>query len=705
MGIMSFLRNKAGAILVFGIGFAIVAFLIGDVVRTGTPFWQANQNVVGKIGGESIDIKDFNEKVEQTTANYRQQMGGNLNPQMTSYIVENTWNQTVSEILLDREVKRLGLEVGRTEINDMLTGKNPAQQVVQNFGDPKTGVVNVAQLNKFRGDIESQPTGSPGLAQWQAFLVGLKKERLNQKYFNLIKNSLYVTSLEAREDYMQRNKIADFSYVALDYTSIPDNQVKITDDDYKEYYEENKQLFKNAEETRSFKYVVFDAKPSATDSAEMKSRIDKMATEFRAATNDSLFVSINSDTRSPVTYVRKGQLDPALDSVAFKSPAGTFIGPVFSNGTYKMAKVIDVKMVADSAKSAHILVNPTAEGGLDRAKAKADSIANLIRKGADFAELAKKFGTDGTKDKSGDLGYYAYGAQGLDKDYNEAIFSGKVGDLKVITSQYGVHVIKIQDQRGSSKVAKVAVIDKALTSSNKTQQAIYAKAAAFLGSIGDGENFEEKTKKQGLQALDAADVTATQSSVPGLENARELVRWVFKADKGKVSEQVYSFNDKYVVAKVTQIKEEGIPPVEQVKPAIEPKVRDLVKSRMLTEKIEKALAGASSINAIAQKLGKQAFPVQNVVFANPIIPNAGQENKVIGTVFGLNPGKMYKNSIIGEKGVYVVALNKFTNPAPLTNTYQQKTQMMKTLGQQAQGQAFRVLRDNGNVKDYRGKFF
>jgi peptidyl-prolyl cis-trans isomerase D len=543
------------------------------------------------------------------------------------------------------------------------------------------------------------------LNQWHAFLKGLKQERLNQKYFNLIKNSLYVTSLEAREDYIQRNKTADFSYVALDYASIPDNQVKISDDDYKEYYEENKQQFKNTEEIRSFKYVVFDANPSRADSAEMKSKIDKLAAEFKASTNDSLFVSINSDTRNPVTYVRKGQLDPAIGSVAFTSSAGAFIGPVYSNGTYKIAKVIDVKTVPDSAKSAHILINPTAEGGLDKAKAKADSIADLIRKGADFAALAKKFGTDGTKDKGGELGYYSYGAQGLDKDYNDAIFSGNVGDLKVITSQYGVHVIKIQDQKGSSKVAKVAVIDKGLTSSNKTRQAVYSKAAAFLGSVDDAKDFDENAKKHGLPVLDAGDVTSTQSSIPGLENVRELVRWVFKADQGDVSDQVYSFDNKYVVAKVTGIKEEGIPPIEQVKSVIEPKVRDLVKARMLREKIEKVMIGASSINQIAQKVGTAPVPVQNIVFANPVLPNAGQENKVVGTVFGLQPGKISKKPIYGEKGVYVVSVNKFSNPAPLTNTYHQKTQMMKTLGQQAQGHAFRVLRDNGNVKDYRGKFF
>ncbi|MBC7744411.1 MAG: SurA N-terminal domain-containing protein, partial [Flavobacterium sp.] len=91
MGIMSFLRNRAGAIIVGAIGFAIVAFLLGDVVTMGTPFWKANQNQVGEVAGETISIQEFNEKVEVNSNNFKQQMGqNNLNPQMTSYVVDNT---------------------------------------------------------------------------------------------------------------------------------------------------------------------------------------------------------------------------------------------------------------------------------------------------------------------------------------------------------------------------------------------------------------------------------------------------------------------------------------------------------------------------------------------------------------------------------------------------------------------------------------
>lgn len=124
MGIMGFLRNRAGIIIVGVIGFSILAFLVSDAIRLGSPFWAANNNQVGEVAGESIAIQDFNAKVEQNANNFKQQMGqSSLAPQMMAYVVDNTWNQTVSQILLEKEVSRLGLEVGKTELNDMISGK------------------------------------------------------------------------------------------------------------------------------------------------------------------------------------------------------------------------------------------------------------------------------------------------------------------------------------------------------------------------------------------------------------------------------------------------------------------------------------------------------------------------------------------------------------------------------------------------------
>lgn len=700
MGIMSFLRNRAGVILIGAIGLAIVAFLVGDVATSGGPLLRENQNVVGEVAGETISIDEFNSRVEQNTNNIRQQMGGDLNPQMSAYVIENSWNQAISEILMTKEFERLGMEVSKNELNDMITGKNPHPQLVQAFGNPETGTIDRVQLNAFLANVDTQDPSSPGRQQWGAFLLSLRQDRLGQKYNNLVSNSLYVTSLEAREDYNQRNKLASFKYVTLPYSSVKDSEVKLTDEDYKEYYEENKFRFKNPEETRSFEFVVFNAQASAADSADMKANIEKLAAEFRTTKNDSLFVSINADTKMPLTYVRKGQLDPALDSLVFSASEGTLVGPVFTNGAYKMAKVLDVRMSPDSVTASHILINPATEGGVDKAKAKADSLAALIRNGASFAELAAKHGTDGTKDKGGDLGTFARGA--MIPAFEEAVFNGSTGDLIVLPTQFGVHVIKITGQKGSSKVVKAAVVDKALGSSSKTQQEAYAKATSFLSEAGNAKEFDEQAAKLKLNKQLAENVTATQAMVMGLDNPREVIRWAFQAEEGDVSEQVFETGDKFIVAKLTDVREEGILPLDKIKKQIEPMVRNDVKADMLIERFEKANAG--NITQLAQKLGTKVVPAQNIVFANPILPGGGQENKVVGAVFGSAPGKL-SEPIQGEQGVYAFVVDKFTNPAPLTNVFKQKEQIMQGLIQRAPGETFRVLKEKAEVKDNRVNFF
>ncbi len=700
---MGFLRNRAGVIIVSLIGLSVVAFLISDAVRLGSPFWSASNNQVGEVAGETIDIQSFNAKLEENANNFKQQMGqSSLSTQMMAYVVENTWNQTVSQILLEKELNLLGLQVGKTELNDMISGKNPDPQVLQAFGNPQTGQINRDQLNQFLNNIEKEDAASPMRQQWGNFLLNLTQNRLSEKYFNLVKNSLYVTTLEAREDYQQRNKLASFKYLSLDYTSIPDQQIKLTDGDFQDYYEKNKYRFNNKVETRSFEYVVFDAKPSKADSAEINAKIVKLTNDFRVSANDSLFVSINSDTKTPIAYVRKGQLEPALDSAVFKAVAGTLLGPIFTGNSYKLAKVLDVKVGPDSVSASHILINPATEGGLDKAKAKADSIRNLIAKGASFAALAKQFGSDGSKDKGGDLGTFGRGA--MVPAFENAVFNGKTGDLKVITTQFGVHVININAQKGSSKVVKVALVDKSLSSSSKTQQAAYAKASAFLNKASDAKAFDELAKQSNYKKLIAQDVVGTQADLAGLENPREIIRWAYRADVGDVSDQVFETGDQFVIAKLTDVKEKGTLSLEQVKKQIEPQVIKEVKANRLEEKLNQALAGASSLEQVAQKVGKTVIPVENLVFANPILPGIGQENKLVGAIFGAQPAKLSK-AIRGESGVYAFMVNGISNPAPLLNPAKQKQQLVQYLYQRGAGAAFGVLRDQADVKDYRVKFF
>jgi peptidyl-prolyl cis-trans isomerase D len=699
MGIMGFLRNRAGVIIVIAIGFAIVAFLLSDAIRSGQGFISDSQSEVGEVAGEVVSYKEFNERVDQNSQQFKQQMGS-LNSQMTSYVVENTWNQTVSGLILQNQTKNLGLTVGQDELFDLLFN-NPSQQVQQIFTNQQTGQFDRATALNSRKSADTDPSGQLK-SQWVSLEDNVQQTRVNEKYVSLYKNAIYVNSLDAKDDYTNRNKLVNFEYTYKDYSSVPDAQVKIEDADYKEYYEKNKYKFKNETETRTFEYVAFDAAPSKQDTADAKLKIDKITEGLRTSTNDSLYLAINSDTKTPIVYQKKGSLDPALDSIMFSAAKGFVYGPYFSENSYKVAKLVDARISPDSVKARHILINPATEGGMEQAKAKADSIKNLINGGADFAKLALEFGTDGSKDKGGDLGTFARGS--MVPAFEDAVFNGSAGQVMVVTTQFGAHVIEIQKQIGSSKYVKVVLLDKALAPSSETEKVAYQKAQSFVSNVTNQKSFDELAQKEGFNKLLGTDVGPLQASLPGLDDSRSLIKWAYKTEVGKISDEIFDIGDKYVIAVLTGIKPKGTLSLDDVKKQIEPEVKKLVQAKVLKEQFEKFVSGASSLAQVAQKAGTQVIPVENVVFANPVIPGVAQENKVIGNIFGSQPNKVSK-PIEGDRGIYVFTVKSFTNPAPLSNMLKVKEQLEQTLSQQVDGAVFDVLRKKANVKDFRGKFY
>ena len=702
MGIMGFLRERMGKILAFFIGFALLAFIIGEVARSGGSFFRDDRNKLGEVGGEKVEYDKFQKLFDQNSQQFKQQsQQANLTPQFTAYIQENTWNNMISQMILTKEVEKLGLVVGDDEVNSMVNGTNPDPQIVQAFGNPQTGKVDVAKFNQFKQNLQASKADDPVRAQWDAFIDGLGKNKLNEKYQAIVTNGLYINSLEAKEDYTAKNKLANFKYVTLDYASVPDNKVTITDADYQAYYDEHKNQFKAPQETRTFDYVSFNASPSKADSAATKTQAEKIAADFKASTNDSLFVQINSETKVPLAYLHKGKgLDPKLDSVMFTASNGFMVGPYLSNGSYKIAKLVDSRVEPDSIKARHILIDPTGMG-LDKAKAKADSIKKLVDGGKSFAEISAQYATGKVPTmKAEDLGTFGRGR--MVPEFDNAVFNFKKGDVKVVLSQFGVHIVQVEDTKGSSKVVKVALVDVPLKASSTTQTEVYSKAQRFLGNL-TKENFAAEAKKEGLATKTAADINGVAGSIPGVESARDIVKWAFTAEKGDFSDKVYITGNQYIVAHLVSIKPQGQLSLDDVKKQIEPMVKNKVKGKLLSDKLQAALNGSTTIDQVAQKANVKVNPIQNIVFANPIIPGSSAEYKVIGTVFGSKPNKLSK-PIEGQQGVFVFTLDSFVNPAAATNTVREKEQLGQALLQRSRSLIFDALKDKANVKDYRAKF-
>ncbi|MEN9369958.1 MAG: hypothetical protein RI952_823 [Bacteroidota bacterium] len=697
---MTSMRNRGG-LLVGIIGFAIVAFLVGDVIVSGRNIFGNGQNQIGKVNGETIEYTAFQAKLDENTEAYKKNSGSSdINPTMTGYLVDQTWNQMVQDIILKKSIAVSGVGVSADELFDMIQGKNPHPEVRRAFANPQTGVFDPSQVVTFLKNLDTQdPTGATK-KQWLAFEKAINEERIRQKYFNLVKGAMYTPTAFAKANFTEQNKTANISYVMLDYASIPDNAIKVTESDMSTYYNANKYKYAQKENARSFDYIYVDVLPSAEDSAAIKKSIDEQLVGLQTTTNDSTYIALNADTKFAAEYAKRGTLAGSLDTVMFSKPEGYIMGPYIDGGAYKIAKLMSIKSLPDSVRARHILIKATNENAMAM-KAKADSLKKLIDAGADFATLAQQYSEDGTKDKGGDLGYFDN--KQMVKPFSDFCFKGTKGEMKVVGTQFGFHIVQITDQKNFEKQVLVGVIDRKIEPSSQTSQALYTKINEVLAGVTDAKAFAALKLGNGLNKRVAENIKENDRFVAGLDNPRELIRWAYKAEKGDVS-TLFEIGNKYVFANLTQIKEKGTVAQEYLKNELEAAVRQEKKAAQLTEKLLAASTGASNMQQIAQKAGAQAQVASGLNFAFPVIPGISREPEVVGNVFAMAKGKISK-PIVGGRGVYVVSVDNFVEAMQLPDYNAKKSEMASIAKSRVDQELMEALKNKADIKDNRVRFY
>jgi len=621
----------------------------------------------------------------------------------------------IEDAILNDNYAALGLDVSDKEVNDMLVGANAIQDVKQAFTDPKTGIFDAqaaaAQINQLRSIYKAGPKKDAknydGARRFfEESIPQIIKMRLREKYTSLLANSSYVPKWMLEKSNADNSQIASISYVNTPYFTIPDSTVKVSDDDISDYISKHKDQFKQ-EESRSIAYVVFDAAPTAGDSAKIRQQLTDLKPDFAAAANtESYLARVGSDLPFADIYMAKSRIQvPNKDSI-FALPKGGLFGPYLDAGSYVLAKKIDEKTLPDSVRVRHILVatvNPqTGQPILDdsSARKKIDSIKSLVERGESFDSVARKLSDDGSKEKGGDVGYFA--SDRMVKEFTDYSFNGKVGEKKVVKTQFGYHYIEILDQKNFGPAYKIAYISRKIETSPETDQTVAGIANQFAGQSRDAKSFEQSIQKGNLQKLLAPDIQPSEYAIPGLGINRALVRWVYESDLGTVSEP-YAIGDKYVVALVTEINKEGTTSASKARNQVEPLLRNEKKADLIIRK----LGTPASLEAAATASGQTVQRADSMHFASPMIPNAGQEPKVVGSAFNKQlAGKPASQPIPGNGGVFVI---KVENTSALSNPNADIQQQRFMQEQQQRSRIYSTLveslRKLATVKDDRGKFF
>ncbi len=714
MSIIQQIRDKA-AWLVFGlIALSLVGFLLMDAFVGRSRLFGGNSSTIGSVDGEKLDYTQFQRQVSEREEGYKAQ-GYPINDMMSQNIKEGIWKEFVEDVILEKIYKQTGIEVSDKELNDLLVGPDAVPDIKRSFTDPKTGIFDgqaaASTINQLRSVYYGNKKSDKNYEQARRFfeegIPQIIKARERTKYLSMIANSAYIPKWMVEKTNADNSAIAAINYVNTPYTTIPDSTVKISDDEISAYVNKHKDQFKQAE-TRSITYVSFNAAPTPGDSANIKQQLLNLKNDFTNAPDAQSFIARNgSEIAYFDGYVLKSKLQVPNKDTIIALPKGSTYGPYQDSYNYVIAKKIDETAMPDSVRARHILVSTvdpqTGQPVLDDslAKNKIDSIKNLIDHGARFDSLATKLSDDaGSKTKAGDLGYFAQGR--MVKEFDDFCFSGKAGDKKIVKTQFGYHYIEISDQKNFEPAYKVAYLAKKIESSPETDQSASGLATQFAGESRNQKAFNENAKKGNLIVLNAPEILPTDYTVQGLGSSRQLIRWVYDASPGDVSEP-FNVGDKYVVALITEANQEGTMTPAKARATAEPILRNEKKGEMIMKKI----GNATTLEAVAAATGEQVKKADSISFATPYIPNVGQEGKVVGLSFDKELlGKPASPLVAGNGGVFMIKVDKVGAKANFNADVVQAQKAQEQMEQSNfQRQAIDALRLDANIKDNRGKFY
>ncbi len=703
MSVINKIREHS-AVAVGVIAVSLLLFIVGGDLLGGRNLFGGNQQEVGEIAGQSIDVQDFNAKVDQLRAQYEQQTGRAPGDQELTQLREQAWNQLLFDIAYQKEFDKLGLKVSPEELYDMVQGNNISPAVRQAFTNPQTGVFDKSQIISYLKGMRNLPPQQQ--AAWATFEQSISENRLRDKYEGLLRMSNYATNAEAEKEYQAQNTKANIKLLFVPYYAINDTTVKVSDSELQSYLDKHKDEFPGVN-SRSIQYVTFSVAPSKEDSASLYTEIKTLARGLGAAGNDSTFAQQNSDVRVPL-YMTAGEMPEQLRaSIPTFAPGGIY-GPFREGNTYFIYKYGGTKTdTSYTARASHILIRPTAQTDSAKADARrrAQAILEQIQGGANFEVLAQQNSADGSAQLGGDLGAFKNNGQ-MVKPFESAVFGATSAGLipRLIETDFGYHIIKVTQPK-TNQLYRVVGIGKTIAPSQTTRDEALRKADQFASGVSNQDEFNAKVKEEkGLVVATAERVPEGANQVNALTDARQLVRWAFekKTDVGDVSEP-FEIGDQYVVAVLTNKTSKDDVKVSDYKNELTAKVRNQLKGEQIISKLGSA---SGSLESIAQKYGAGALveTVDDVNLATGFLRSAGVDPTALGKAFGLKAGQRSK-PFAGEAGVLIVEPTQIT-PAPAIADYTMyKTQLQQNSAARTGFYINEAIKEAAKVEDNRARFY
>ncbi len=703
MATLQKIRNKAG-LLVIVIGIALLAFIIGDFLNSGQAFFRMSQDKVVVVNGKKVTTQEFSELVNRRTeemqAMFRQQYGMSLPEGYSARINKEVFDQIVREMVISDAAAQVGITVSKEELTDMLQGDHIAPQIQQMFSN-KAELLNFLQvifsddLSQYSDDVVEQIMDYR--TKWINLEQDVKKQRLSEKYLGLVLKTMAPNKYDLQASYENGRESVAFNYALQPYSSVADNDITITNEELAAAYNKDKERYKQ-DAHRTIKYIAVDIVPSEADYKTTEEKINALRETFSSTKDMSGFLTFNTDVPYTEAYVAVSSMDDEMKNFVQKSPVGDVYGPFFEDESYKMYRLMGKHNAPDSVKVRHIMFPLNSDATMT---ARIDSIYTVLKNGGNFAEMASRFSAERNSGANGgEIGWISeIDAIQFGKEFNDFCFNSNSKSVARIESPYGIHLVQVTERKAPVAKANVAQLVMNVRPSSDTYSELYNKVSQYIANNTKLADFEANATSNGLQ-VNTATLTPDDISFGTLNDGRSVVRWAFNAKKDVLSE-IFNLENKFLVAMVSNIAEEGYMP----QTAAEPYLRQELLRDKKAEKIMADLKAKnpSNIEAAAQAMNSKVEEAKFITFNTSSIAGLGSESALIGAATSAAKGQL-AGPVAGNRGVYMFAVtSQENNTEPIdaaaeAEKYNQKVYLLLN-------QFISVLEENSDIEDNRIKFY
>ncbi|MBO4444332.1 MAG: SurA N-terminal domain-containing protein [Bacteroidaceae bacterium] len=707
--------RKHGWLLLVVIGIALLAFIVGDGIKAIRP--TQNQRFVGEINGDKVSIQDYQEALDEYVNVVKFARGtSSLTDAQMSQIKDEVWNQMVTRKLIEDEVGKMGVTVTPAEIEAALDEGTHQLLTQSMFVNQQTGKFDKDLLYNFLNeykemDLNNTPAQYTEYYQnvynyWKFLEKNLTHELLLNKYEALVANAQFSNPVAAQSLYEGRNNYCKLAYAVVPFTAVADSTVTVTDADIKVLYNKRKESYHQYAETRDLKYIDIAVVPSEEDRQAIQEEMNEITAQLAEATPENM-ASVVRLSESTVTYSEVPRTAASLPADIAERVAAAAIDavePVYYNeedDSYNTFRLMAKTTGPDSIQYRQIQV---AEEDPARTAELADSIFNALKQGADFAELAERYGQQAEPQWVASASYEGGAIMGDNATYINALNAMKAGEIKKLDFDGASLIVNVTGTKNPVEKYQVAVVKRPAYFSKETYNQAYNKLSQFVASNQTAEEFEANAEEAGFRLLPLTNMQNTAHNVGGVENTREALRWAFNAKVGDVS-QIFEAgqNDHLLALCLDKVQPMGYIPFSEAK--------DMLRYEALNEKkAEKILADVKNVKTLAEASALEnakSDTLTRVTFSSPVFVSLvpASEPVLSGKAAGMEVGD-FDGPIKGNGGIYFIQVVEKNQGAQTYDAEQEQKNAVATATRSlTTGRLVNELFSKSKVVDSRYRFF